>query len=116
MESILNFFETIGLLVRRGYLDIHDVWDCFSYWMFNVYADAHEIIKQEQEDDASYFSDFSALIEKLRVVEEKEGGTDYPPSSEDIEEFWKYELEVIPGKATRKRRSRRGPGKSGDAT
>lgn len=36
MYKILDFFETIGLLVRRDYLDVDDVWDCFSYWMFNV--------------------------------------------------------------------------------
>ena len=31
---LLDFFETIGLLVRRGYLDESDVWSTFSYWMF----------------------------------------------------------------------------------
>jgi hypothetical protein len=32
-QKILDFFETIGLLVRRGYLDECDVWSSFGYWM-----------------------------------------------------------------------------------
>jgi len=28
----LNFFDTVGLLVDRGYLNENDVWDSFSYW------------------------------------------------------------------------------------
>jgi hypothetical protein len=84
--------------------------------MFNVYADARESIEEEQKEDASYYCDFSALIEKLRVIEANEGCTAYPPSSEDIEEFWKYELNVIPGKATVKHRKRTAPQKGDSQT
>ena len=64
----------------------------FNHWMFNVYADSREFIEQEQKADSSYYRDFSSLIEKLRAIEEKEGGTSYLPSREDIDDFWEYEL------------------------
>jgi hypothetical protein len=50
-QDILDFFETIGFLVRRNYLNAHDVWDMFSYWLFNVFADFKKTIEEEQEYD-----------------------------------------------------------------
>jgi hypothetical protein len=64
MDDILNFFETIGLLVRRDYLDTEDVWDSFSYWMFNVYVDFRQYIEREQQDDYTYYSDFCDLVKE----------------------------------------------------
>jgi len=116
LDVVLNFFETIGLLVRRGYLDADDVWDCFSYWMFNVYADSRGVIEQEQKADASFYRDFSTLIEKLRVIEQDRGCDLYPPSKVDIEEFWKYEQRIAPGKAARYRRKQNVAKESDSAT
>src|SRR5689334_8972076 len=39
LYPILNFFDTVGLLVHRGYLNDEDVWETFSYWILNYYAD-----------------------------------------------------------------------------
>jgi hypothetical protein len=75
-QNILNFFETIGLLVRRGYLDVYDVWSSFGYWMFNIYADFREDIEQEQREDRSYYRDSTDLLQKLQEIEQEEGGSD----------------------------------------
>jgi hypothetical protein len=107
LENLLNFFETIGLLVRRGHLDASDVWSSFSYWMFNVFADFRGVIEEEQKDDPTYYSDFSELIERLRLIEKEEGGTAYPPSADDIEEFWRYESRISAGVPVRRRKPRR---------
>jgi hypothetical protein len=106
-QEILNFFETIGLLVRRGYLDVDDVWSSFSYWMFNVYADFRDDIEQEQKDDDHYYQDFCALIELLRKIEKEADGNDDHPSREDILEFWRDELRTMAGAPVRKRKPRR---------
>jgi hypothetical protein len=105
-QEILNFFETIGLLVRRGYLDVEDVWSSFAYWMFNVYGDFRDDIEQEQREDESYYQDFCSLVEMLRKIEKEEGGSDDRPSREDIIEFWKDELRTMTGAPVRRRRSR----------
>lgn len=111
-QEILNFFETIGLLVRRGYLDVDDVWSSFAYWMFNVYGDFRDDIEQEQRDDESYYQDFCALMELLRKIEKEEGGKDDRPSKEDIIEFWKDELRTMAGAPVRRRRSRKAKDKA----
>jgi hypothetical protein len=103
-QNILNFFETIGLLVRRQYLDLEDVWSSFGYWMFNVHADLRDDIEQEQRDDASYYRDFCDLIERLREVEQEHGGSDDRPSRDEVLEFWRDEAKIGPGAPTRKRK------------
>jgi len=112
-QDLLNFFETIGLLVRRKFLDVDDVWSCFGYWMFNVYADFRNDIEQEQKGDGSYYLDFCNLIEKLRKIEDQEGGQGDRPSKEDIREFWEDESKVGAGEPVRKAR-RRKPKSTGD--
>src|SRR6266404_8408304 len=104
LDNILNFFETIGTLVKRGYLDEHDVWSSFSYWMFNVFADARESIEQEQKDDSTYYSDFVSLMGKMSKIEAAEHGLADRPSQEELKEFWQYELDLTSGLPARRRR------------
>jgi hypothetical protein len=107
LDNVLNFFETIGLLVKRGYLDAHDVWSSFSYWIFCIFADGRETIEQEQKEDPTYYSDFTGLVEKLEGIEKAEHGLSGRPSKEDITEFWQYELELTAGLPATKRRPRK---------
>src|SRR5713226_4946830 len=44
IERLLDFFETVALLVNRGYLKDTDVWETFSLYIFPLYADARETI------------------------------------------------------------------------
>jgi len=116
-QRILGFFETIGLLVRRGFLDEYDVWSSFSYWMFNVYGDFRDDIEQEQKADAAYYRDFCDLIERMREIEaEPPASNSGRPSRDEIREFWQDELDTVPGSPVRKRRAqsaRSGVKKSG---
>jgi hypothetical protein len=91
LYEILDFFEHIGLLVKRGHLDGVDVWDSFSYWMFNIFADARSLIEQERKDDPTVYSDLVELIEQIRTIEKAKGGKNDSPSKEDIEGFYVYE-------------------------
>ena len=106
-QSILNFFETIGLLVKRGYLDVNDVWSSFAYWMFYIYADLREDIEQEQRDDGTYYGDFCDLVEQLRGIEKDEGCSDDRPSREEIRDFWRDESKLLTGSPVRKRKPRK---------
>jgi hypothetical protein len=101
-QHLLDFFETIGLLVRRGYLEVDDVWSSFSYWMFNIYADFREDIEQMQREDDSYYSDSTDLLEHLRKIEHDENGNGDRPSREEITEFWEDEAKIVPGSPIKK--------------
>jgi hypothetical protein len=106
-QRILGFFETIALLVDRGFLDEYDVWSSFSYWMFNVYADFRSDIEQEQKEDPAYYRNFCDLIERLREIEAEPPATNSDrPSREQVREFWQDELETVPGAPVRKRQAR----------
>jgi len=39
LYRVLDFFETIGRLVDRGYLNEEDVWNEFGYWVLHLNAD-----------------------------------------------------------------------------
>src|ERR1035437_9201982 len=43
-EDILDFFETIALLVRKGALDSYMVWHTFDYWISRYYEAAKKHI------------------------------------------------------------------------
>ncbi len=106
-QKILDFFEIVGLLVRRGYLDVDDVWSSFGYWMFNIYADFRNDIEQIQRDDESYYRDSCDLLEKLREIEKHKGCSDDRPSKEEILDFWRDEAKTIVGSPIKKRKSRK---------
>lgn len=107
LDIILNFFETIALLVKRNYLDLHDVWDCFSYWMLFIYADSRESLEQEREDDPTYYADFVSLVGRLKEIEKVEGAIRSRPSEDEIIEFWNYELGLAVGLPSAKHPPRR---------
>ncbi len=92
MYPVLDFFETVGLLVRRGYLDESDVWNTFSYPVLILNADARQIIEQDQREDPTTYAEFTALVERLQRIEAENHGTSAHPSKQEIEDYWKQEL------------------------
>src|SRR6266700_3561431 len=89
---LLDFFETVGLLVRRGYLDESDVWNTFSYSVLILNADSRQIIEQLQREDPNSYLEFTALVERLQRIEANKHGTSAHPSNEEITDYWKQEL------------------------
>jgi hypothetical protein len=114
-QKILDFFETIGLLVRRGYLDEQDVWSSFGYWMFNIYADFRDDIEQEQRVDKNYYGDSCDLLKRLHEIEQEMGSSDDRPSKDEIQDFWRDEAKTIVGSPLRKRKPRRAKPKPDNA-
>lgn len=94
LYAVLDFFETVGLLVNRGYLNESDVWDTFGYWVFSLNADARDIIEQQQREDPPSYADFSSLVERLQRIEAQRHGTAARPSKEEVVEFYRGELSV----------------------
>jgi hypothetical protein len=103
---LFDFFETVGLLVRRGYLDQDDVWCTFSYWIFNIYSDFRDEIEQIQRGDGNYYNEFCTLRERLCEIEHDAGSSDDRPSKDEILDFWKDEAKTISGAPLTKRRKR----------
>ena len=104
--QLLDFFETIGLLVDRGYLDETDVWENFGYSVFPLYADSRDTIGEEQKDDPAYYIHFISLAERMQAVEKAQHGNVRAMTKEDFQEFWQDETKLVTGSPPSIRRPR----------
>src|SRR5262249_3611704 len=47
-ETVLNFFEDMGMLLRRGYLNGEMIWDTFGYYARVWWSACGDYIRQER--------------------------------------------------------------------
>ena len=66
-SNVFDFFETIGILLRRRVLDIELVDSSFYYWFAPLWELAEPDIKawRNKHDDNSYWEDCSYLYDQL---------------------------------------------------
>jgi hypothetical protein len=55
LHDVLNFFEHMGYLLDGGYIELQAVSTEFHFWIFNIWADAKDLVKYEQADDSVYY-------------------------------------------------------------
>lgn len=67
LYKVLDFFETVGRLVDREYLDQSDVWDNFAYPVLILNNDAKDIIHDYQKDDPAAYVGFTSFSGKTRA-------------------------------------------------
>jgi hypothetical protein len=87
--KLLDFFEMVGLLVKRDYLKDTDVWEVFAQDILPLHGDSREWIEQERKSDPATYSNFVLLVARLEDIEQEHHGTLANPSREDIKDFWK---------------------------
>src|SRR5258708_30494507 len=71
---LLDFFETIGLLVNHGYLSDTDVWETFANEITPLYADSREMIEQDQKEDPTEYTNFVSLAQRMESIEQAHHG------------------------------------------
>ncbi|SRR5713226_8669750 len=106
---LLDFFETIGLLVNHGYLKDADVWETFGTEIMPLYADARDMIEQDQKADPTEYSNFVSLARRVESIEQEHHGALVKPSKEDIKEFWQDETTISPNAPTPRHKRRPAP-------
>jgi hypothetical protein len=95
--QLMDFFETIGLLVDRGYLDETDVWENFSGYLLPLYTDTRDDVEEGQKNDPTYYEHYKTLAERLTRLEKTHHGNELPETKDDLKEFWQQESELVPG-------------------
>lgn len=75
VRTVLNFFETVGFLVRKRVVDEEAVWHFFGSWLFPYFRASDRIMEQSCSLDPNCYSDFKILYGKLRRVEAKQHPT-----------------------------------------
>jgi hypothetical protein len=81
IEPVLDFFETIGVLVRRKAIDEELVWSSFSYWVLRYGALARDQIhaRRKAEADDTYYEEFDFLVKEMTTLEIKKRRLKEPP-------------------------------------
>jgi len=67
-QEILTFFEDVGMLVRRNYLDREMMWDTFGHFAKMWWSACKEYVTTERsllDNDPFFFRDFKDLVEQV---------------------------------------------------
>ena len=73
MEDILDFFETLAMLVRKRALDPYMVWHTFDYWIERYFAVASAHVKARQQQEPGVWEDLSWLMPRLEKLQSNRG-------------------------------------------
>ena len=89
MIDLLDFYQHIGRLVTRGYLDPDDVYSEFSDPMFLLYTDARPLIDARQKEEIAVWGDFTDLIAVMKRIDEGDnaGAGDHPSTEDMFEQY-----------------------------
>lgn len=105
--EMLDFFEHVGFLVKKGHLNEYDVWHTFVAWIGAIHCDFRDLIQVEQGYDNTTYSDFCWLFKRLEVVDAKQHGTGLDWDDEDLETHYEYEKNLAAFQITNPRRRRK---------
>jgi len=96
-ETVMNFFEDMGMLLRRDFLDSEMIWDTFSYYARMWWSACKEYLEKEREDvggDEALFADFDYLVERISQEEARQTGksrAQLEPSASEMRRFLEAE-------------------------
>ena len=99
-DDVMNFFESVGVLLRRGYLDKEMAWVGFGYYGIRWWRACKEYIFEERdrkEGDQTIFAEFQSLVEKLYEVETRQRGktrSEVEPGTTQIKVFLQEERDL----------------------
>jgi hypothetical protein len=96
-DDVFDFFETVGLYVRRRALDEETAHALFFHWV-NIYWHAgQDCILRNQKRTVSVWSDFQDLHRTLLEIERKQdrNSRDINPTPSDITYFLNQEREEL---------------------
>ena len=109
--EVLDFYEHLGLLVKKRHLELYDVWHTFYEWAQPVYADLRAVLEGSENEWSDHYSDFRRMMhgmDRIQQLRMRKRGAEHGKlwSDDRICEHYSYELETT-GEYVPARRSRR---------
>jgi hypothetical protein len=92
-EPIMNFFETIGMYLKRGYFDKEMAWVGFGYYAIRWWAVCKDYVFEERKrnnNDNTIFEGFESLVDQVFQVEIKDrklSRAELEPNKDDLNSF-----------------------------
>jgi hypothetical protein len=74
VEPVLDFFETLGLLVRRRAVDRSIVYSYFFYWVYGYWLKAEGLLGRQRQQFPTRYGDFLWLKDELVEIEQQRAG------------------------------------------
>ena len=113
--EVLDFYEHLALLVKKGHLDLYDVWHTFYEWAQPVYVDMQLLIESAESSYRDHYNDPQRMMSSMDEIQlKKMHAQKSNPRSlwtvDRIIEHYQYELEAV--RSGRTRRDRRPAGAS----
>ena len=60
--EVLDFYEHLALLVKKGHLDLYDVWHTFYEWAQPVYVDLQPLIEGPESPYRDHYVDLQRMM------------------------------------------------------
>ena len=110
--EVLDFYEHLALLVKKGHLELYDVWHTFYEWAQPVYVDMQPLIEHAESMYVDHYDDLQQMMRQmdelqLKRMHQKNANHWALWTPDRIIEHYRYELES----GGRPRRSRRAAAK-----
>jgi hypothetical protein len=68
-DDILDFFETLGMLVREGALRDEFVWHYLFHWIRGYWQSAHDYVHRYRGKESTVWQDFERLYRRTIDIE-----------------------------------------------
>jgi hypothetical protein len=106
--EVLDFYEHLALLVKKGHLEPYDVWHTFYEWAQPVYVDMQPLIESSDSMYSDHYNDLQRMMRRMDEIQLKRMHRQKANhwalwTPERILEHYRYEMES----GGRPRRSRR---------
>ena len=85
VDDVLDFFETISLLVRRNAVDKEFTWHTFYYWLHRYCIICASYIMAEQKSDHARWEDLCWLHTQLSRIDKVRNGSIESASTDDVD-------------------------------
>src|ERR1700730_17460418 len=99
LYRVLDFFETVGRLVDRGYLDEDDVWNQFGYWVLYLNEDSkmRDNVESEHKQDPNEYAMYLKLVARLQGIDKAQGDKFAHLSDKEVMDFYREETTIEGG-------------------
>ncbi|MDP9038647.1 MAG: hypothetical protein M3O02_05140 [Acidobacteriota bacterium] len=97
--EVLDFYEHLALLVKKGHLDVYDVWHTFYEWAQPVYVDLQALIESPESAYCDHYNDLQRMMRRMDDIQMKKmhrRKTNHWAlwTSDRIIEHYRYEVEA----------------------
>jgi hypothetical protein len=94
--EVLDFFENIGLLVKRAVIPLEYIWSGYYYWIVYYWIAVKEYVSwfRKEEKDPTYYDSFEYLFRRVIDFDERRRHKKVEIGPESLREFIENEINL----------------------